>query len=128
MKAWIGGSVVMALAASACGTATPTSPGSSGSGTAAATVTITAAGAAPKQVTVKQGSRVLFINNDSVTHEMFSDPHPEHDACPEINAVGSLAPNEQRETENLNTVRTCGFHDHLRFQDSRLNGQIVITN
>jgi hypothetical protein len=29
-----------------------------------------------------------------------------------LNAVGFLQPGERRESGNLNTVRTCGFHDH----------------
>ena len=43
---------------------------------------------------------------------MTSDPHPEHNDCPEINTVGLLQPNQSRETGNLVTIRTCGFHDH----------------
>src|SRR5262245_711111 len=74
---------------------------------------ISAAGVlTPSQTTVAAGSRVLFINNHSKSHEMFSDPHPEHTDCPEINQVGLLAPGQQHETGNLVTVRTCGVHDH----------------
>lgn len=58
------------------------------------------------------GSRILFVNNDARSHNMTSDPHPEHNLCEEINSVGLLAPGQSRETGNLNTVRTCGFHDH----------------
>lgn len=75
-------------------------------------MTITAAGASPTQITVSPGTRVLFVNNDSRAHNMTSDPHPEHNDCPEINAVGLLQPNQSRETGNLVTTRTCGFHDH----------------
>ena len=35
-----------------------------------------------------------FVNNDSRSHEMFSDPHPEHTDCPEINQVGFLSPGQ----------------------------------
>jgi hypothetical protein len=52
------------------------------------------------------------VNNDNQSHEMFSDPHPEHTDCPEINSVGFLSPGQTSRTDNLNTVRTCGFHDH----------------
>ncbi len=55
---------------------------------------------------------MLFVNNDTKSHNMASDPHPEHTDCPEINTVGLLQPGQSRETENLVTVRTCGFHDH----------------
>ncbi|MEO7273518.1 MAG: hypothetical protein ABIX28_05205 [Vicinamibacterales bacterium] len=76
------------------------------------TITITANGATPTSLTLAPGTRVLFVNNDTRTHNMTSDPHPEHDVCPEINTVGLLAPGQSRETGNLNAVRTCGFHDH----------------
>jgi plastocyanin len=80
----------------------------------------------PSQITVAAGSRVLFVNNHSKSHEIASDPHPEHTNCPEINQVGLLAPGEQRETGNLVTVRTCGLHDHLEPDNAALHGRIVI--
>ena len=43
---------------------------------------------------------------------MDSDPHPEHTDCPEINNIGFISPGQTKETGNLNTVRTCGYHDH----------------
>src|SRR5262245_11596544 len=89
------------------------------------TFTITAAGVSPKELTVAPGSRVTFVNSDSRPHNMTSDPHPAHDACPEIN-VGVLTPGQSRETLNLVTVETCGFHDHDNFENDSLKGRIVI--
>ena len=99
------------------------SDGGSSSGT---TITIGTSGVNPVQVTVSQGTRVLFTNNDTRTHEMTSDPHPEHDDCVEINAVGFISPGQTKETGNLNTVRTCGFHDHNDPGNTKLQGRIVI--
>jgi plastocyanin len=96
------------LPLAACGGGSPSTP-SPGGGT---TITITAAGVSATQLSVSPGTRVLFVNNDSRSHNMTSDPHPEHNDCPEINSVGVLQPNQSRETGNLVTVRTCGFHDH----------------
>ena len=90
------------------------------------TFTITAAGIAPKSLTVSAGSQVTFVNNDLAIHEMFSDPHPEHMDCPELNQVGFLAPGQTRQTGNLNTIRTCGFHDHLQPLNAFLQGSILI--
>ena len=95
--------VVLPLAA--CG-GSPSSP-STGS-----TITITSAGVSATQVTVTPGARVTFVNMDTRSHNMTSDPHPEHSDCQEINTVGLLQPGQSRETGNLVTVRTCGFHDH----------------
>ena len=100
---------LIALSACGGGNVVPVGPSA---GTASATITITSSGASPTQVTVSQGSRVLFVNNDTKSHNVASDPHPEHSDCPEINTVGLLQPGQSRETGNLITVRTCGFHDH----------------
>jgi plastocyanin len=80
----------------------------------------------PQTVTVTRGSQVTFINNDNRAHEMNSNPHPEHTDCPEINQVGHLEPGQSRQTGNLNTVRNCGFHDHLNDQNRALQGTITI--
>ncbi len=114
------------MLAAACGSSSSTSPSPAPPPVATNTITITSSGVSPKVVTVAQGSRVLFVNNDSRTHNMASDPHPDHTDCPEINQVGFLTPGESRETGNLVTVRTCGFHDHDDFSQESLQGQIII--
>src|SRR5688500_10310489 len=89
-------------------------------------VTITTAGATPKEVVVPPGTRVLFINNDNRRRNMTSDPHPEHNECPELNAVGNLNAGQSRQTENLNPVRTCRFHYHDDPDNANVRGRIVI--
>jgi plastocyanin len=116
--------VVPCVLLAACGSSTPpTSPPPSNPNT----ITITTAGGAnPKEMTVAPGTRVLFVNQDSIRHDMASDQHPDHRDCPEINAVGVLNPGQSRETGNLVTVRTCGFHDHDNPDRTALQGRIVI--
>lgn len=75
---------------------------------------------------VAAGGRVTFVNNNNQPHDMSSNPHPDHTDCPAINQVGFLQPGQSRATGNLNTVRTCGFHDHERDLDTSLQGTIVI--
>jgi plastocyanin len=94
---------------SSCGGSSPSGPSG---GSSATTITITSAGVSASQLNITQGTRVLFVNNDSRSHNMTSDPHPEHNDCTEINTVGLLQPGRSRETANLNTIRSCGFHDH----------------
>ena len=89
-------------------------------------MTITSSGVSPRSVTIAQGGRVTFINSGSRAHEISSDPHPDHTDCTEINSVGFLTPGQSRTTSNLNTVRTCGYHDHLRDSDTSLQGTIRI--
>jgi len=90
------------------------------------TITITAAGATPKNVQIALGQRVRFVNNDNRPHNMTSDPHPDHNDCPDLNQVGFLSPGQSRETGNLVEVRTCGFHDHDDANNNSLKGSIVI--
>ena len=94
--------------------------------TPATTITITSSGVSPKNITVAPGSRVTFVNSDSRTHEMNSDPHPEHTDCRELNAVSFIAAGQTKLTDNLNTVRTCGFHDHNQPSNTSLQGTIRI--
>jgi plastocyanin len=127
--------VLLAVVASACGgddDSNPTAPSGGGGGggggtggTVAATITITAAGVSPSTVTVSPGSRVTFVNNDSRPHDMASDPHPAHSDCPGV-TVGFLQPGQSGTTQNLNTVRTCGFHDHNQPDVTSLQGTIRI--
>jgi plastocyanin len=80
----------------------------------------------PQSLTVARGTRVTFINNDTRDHEMDSDPHPEHTDCVEINQVGHLTSGQSRDTGNLNTVRRCGYHDHINDTVAALKGSITI--
>ena len=89
-------------------------------------ITISGSGVNPKNIQIAIGTRVLFINDDTRSHSMDSDPHPEHTDCPEINQVGFLSPGQRRETGNFVQARTCGFHDHDRPDTAALKGNISI--
>lgn len=117
--------VVLLAAAGACGGSgggNPTTPPPVNP----FTFTISTSGVSPREFTVPPGTRVLFVNNDSRRRNMTSDPHPEHTDCPEINNVGLLSSGQNRETGNLNTVRTCGFHDHDDPNNANVRGRIII--
>ena len=125
--------LVIALAAVACGGSsdnTPSTPTTPTTPTTppvqTTTITITASGVSPQRITVSPGTRVTFVNNDTRQHEMNSDPHPTHGDCPPIDDVGFLAPGQSKQTGNLNTARTCGYHDHNQPDTASLRGQIVI--
>lgn len=109
------------------GGATATSPTPAPANpTSTTTITITSSGVSPKAIVIPRGSQVTFINNDTVTHDMSSDPHPVHTDCPEINSAGFLSPGQSRQTANLNTAKTCGYHDHERDTVQALRGTITI--
>lgn len=135
---WGVGLVVAAAlgAAAACGgggSGSPTSPtppatgGGSSGAQDLATITITSAGVvSPATVTIRQGGRVTFVNNDTRPHDMSSDPHPTHEDCEPMNQVGFLNPGQSRTSGNFNQVRTCGFHDHNLPGNTGLQGRITI--
>lgn len=116
------GAVTFTLAT--CGSSTPTQPDTPPVVTT--TITLTSSGASPRNIQVDAGSRVRFVNSDSRPHDVTSLPHPEHTDCPEINQVGVLAPGQTRETGNLVSVRTCGYHDHDLPNNASLTGQIIV--
>ena len=110
----------------ACGGVTMSPSGGGGTPPPNTTITITSSGVSPKNLVVSAGTQVTFVNNSLASHDMYSNPHPEHTDCPEINNVGHITPGQSKQTGNLNTVRTCGYHDHVRFTDTSLQGTITI--
>lgn len=126
--------VMLAVAAIGCkgsgnssGGGTPTAPSNPNNPPVGmTTITITASGVSPQRLTVPAGSRVTFINNDSRSHEMNSDPHPTHGDCPAINAIGFIEAGQTKQTDNLTTTRTCGYHDHNQPSVTSLQGQIIV--
>lgn len=90
------------------------------------TIAITSTGVSPQNIEIALGTRVLFVNSDSRSHNMASDPHPEHTDCPELGQVGFLTAGQSRESGNFVTARTCGFHDHDDPGNPKLTGNILI--
>jgi hypothetical protein len=79
----------------------------------------------PQAITITRGGQLTIINQDSRSHDMTSDEHPDHLDCPEINQVGFLGSGQSRETGNLVAIRTCGFHDHNAPDNASLKGHII---
>lgn len=119
---------VLVTLAFACSKSTPTFPSATGctAGPTATTIVISNNAVCPQNIAVPRGTQVTFVNQDTVAHEMYSDPHPEHTDCPELNSVGHLEPGQSRLSGNLNTARVCGFHDHLKPDAAGLRGTITI--
>ena len=131
-------SIAALIVTTACGGSSPTSPGGGGGGsvvvqstgsvgTIGATITIGANGSvSPSQVNVPVGQSVTFVNNDSRSHDMESDPHPAHTACPSIANVGLLQPGQSKTTFGFANAGTCGYHDHQDDTNTRFQGAIVV--
>jgi plastocyanin len=120
----------MAALMIACGGGSSTSPSPTPTPTPTPvptnTITIANNTVSPANITVARGSQVTFVNNDNRSHDMQSDPHPEHTDCPELMQVGFLNPGQSRSSGNLNTAKTCGYHDHNLDTVASLKGKITI--
>jgi plastocyanin len=96
-------------------------------GTNGATITITGSGVSPSAVTVAVGQTVTFVNNDNRSHEMASNPHPQHGSCPSMEAgLGTIAAGQTKVTHNFANAGSCGFHDHLDDSNGALKGTITV--
>ena len=121
----------------ACGGGSPSSPSGSGGsvvvgstavvGAIGATITIGANSAvSPSQVTIAVGQSVTFVNNDTRSHDMESDPHPAHTDCPSFGNVGLLQPGQTKSTFGFSGTGSCGFHDHNDSDRASLKGRVVV--
>lgn len=95
-----------------------------------ATVKITADGFEPKLLTVKAGTTVTFVNEDSNKHWPASAMHPTHNVYPEsggcigskFDACKGLAQGESF-SFTFDEKGSWNYHDHLR---ASTTGKIVV--
>jgi hypothetical protein len=124
-----GAALVLAAALSCGGDDSGNSNAPSGSCTPStnpATLVIQNNSICPQTITIARGGQLTIINQDSRSHDMTSDPHPSHTDCPELNQIGFLNTNQSRQSGNLNTVRSCGMHDHSDPDRASLRATITI--
>jgi plastocyanin len=111
--------VALCVGITSCGS-NPSAPGEP-----QATITIGPNGISPKEVRIKAWNYVRFVNTDTRTHTMVSDPVDVHTDCPPMNRVAALQPGESRDTGTLHLPGTCSFHDHDN-QVEAYRGRIII--
>ena len=118
--------IVAACGGSSSSPSSNPTPGACTPSTNANTLVIQNNTICPSALTVTRGTQITILNSDSRTHEMDSDPHPEHTDCPELNQIGFLSPGQSRQSGNLNTARKCGMHDHSSPDTASLKATITI--
>ena len=91
---------------------------------ATVTISMTSSGFSPANVTVKAGTKVVFVNNDTQPHWPASNPHPTHTDLPGFDALKNINPG-QSYTFTFSKVGTWGFHDHL---NPPRGGSVTVTN
>ena len=122
---------IVAMIVAACGGSSSSNNSTGPTGTCTPstnpnTVVIQGGQVCPQTITIALGGQLTIINNDATTHEMDSDPHPEHSDCPALNQIDFLNPGQTRSSGNLTTARNCGFHDHLSPNNGSLRGTVTI--
>ena len=124
--------LVLTLVAGACGgggyssPSTPSAPATTPPAAAALTVTISSTGVDPRSLQVPMGGTVTFVNSDSRTHQIMSDPNPTHNDCPAINDVSTIAPGQSRQTGSFMVAKACGYHDHMNPSSAGLQGVLLV--
>jgi hypothetical protein len=77
-------------------------------------VTISSGGVNPGEVQTGLGTRVMFVNNDTIAHDIMGGPDPTRPDCHEIDSVGFLSPGQSRQTAPFERSRLCeyvtGYH------------------
>ncbi|MEK9175250.1 MAG: hypothetical protein AAB795_01515 [Patescibacteria group bacterium] len=89
------------------------------------TVEMTPSGFFPKELIVKKGSEIIFINKDTIPHWPASGPHPAHTCYSGFDAKSPVDPGASY-SNVFDLAKTCGFHDHLNFS-SYGYGSITVT-
>ncbi len=76
------------------------------------TISVSADGFSPADVKIKAGESVTWVNNDSASHQVNSNPHPTHTGYPPLNTIGLLKSGESKSL-TFPASGKYGFHDHL---------------
>lgn len=86
------------------------------------TVTVTASGFNPQVVSIKAGTKVVWVNKSGQTVNVSSDPHPTHTAYPPLN-LGNFDDGEQVSLI-FDKPGRYGYHNHL---DASQTGTVEVS-
>ena len=86
---------------------------------------LTATGPNPQTLHVFVGRKASIVNQDSRPRTIFSDPHPSHTRCSGLLNLGTLAPGERRDLDNL-PIDACFFHDEDDPTNNAFRGLVLV--
>jgi len=86
-----------------------------------ATVRITASGFEPATLSVEKGTKITWVNDDSILHQIASNPFPSGTGLPGLKS--QILNNDQAYTYVATTGGTFGYHDQLK---PTINGTLVV--
>lgn len=88
-----------------------------------ATVTISAKGFSPQTIKVKKGQKVEWVNEDTSSHQVASDPFPDHNLLPSLFADSPLGKGESF-SYTFDDAGTFTYHDQLSPADFK--GTVIV--
>jgi hypothetical protein len=124
LRTSVSGAVISLLCLAGCGYSSPS--GTTFTTMTVTTITLSSTGVSPKASSVFGGSSVNILNDDSVPHQLASNPIPGQTDCPELNSP-MLSPGDAFLASIANRDETCGFNDILNPTDSNFQGTITVT-
>lgn len=86
-------------------------------------VTISSSGITPRTFTIDVGTVVTFQNQDSVSHQISSNPHPSHSDLPGFDLVIGAGVSR---SFTFSRAGNWGYHDHLSPFDSKFQGTVTV--
>ena len=86
-----------------------------------ATVRITSSGFQPATLSVKQGTKVTWTNDDATLHQIMANPFPKGTGLPGLKS--QILNNGQTYTYVASTSGTFGYHDQLK---PTTNGTLIV--
>jgi plastocyanin len=93
-------------------------------GEPAVTIVRTAEGYEPKEVSIKKGDIVMWVNESGEFHWPASDLHPTHGVYPEFDPLRPIAVDETWKFK-FDKEGVWKYHDHIR---ANKTGTITVTN
>lgn len=84
-------------------------------------VTVTSSGFSPKNITIKVGEKVSWMNEDSESHQVNSAVHPTHQVYPPLN-LGNIQTGG-KVSLSFPDAGTYKYHDHL---NPSLTGSVTV--
>lgn len=78
---------------------------------------------APNLVQIKKGERVTWVNKDTRSHQVSSNPHPIHNGLPGFDSLKGIKEGGTY-SFTFDKVGSWGYHDHL---SPAIEGKIIVT-
>lgn len=87
---------------------------------------MTPAGVNPAVLHVDSPVTITFVNDDAVPHQLEEAPELQHGACPEVDALGRLAPGASGSVTIRRAGVICAYHEAAAPANVAFQGFLVV--